>query len=122
VGLDQARNPQEVAASLQILLIITVLSVAPSLLVLMTSFTRIVVVLGMLRHAVGTTSVPSNQIIVSLALFLTFYIMAPAFKQINDNALQPYLAGKISHQQALGEGAKPLRAFMLRQTRRKTWL
>ena len=119
LGVDATEDPQDVAVSLQILLLITILSVAPSILILMTSFTRIAVVLGMVRKAVGTQSAPSNQIIVALALFLTFFIMAPVFKDINDTALQPYLRGEIGHQEAFKQGVKPLRTFMLKQTREK---
>ncbi len=119
LGVDATDNPQDVAVSLQILLLITILSVAPSILILMTSFTRIAVVLGMVRKAVGTQSAPSNQIIVALALFLTFFIMAPVFKDINDTALQPYLRGEIGHQEAFKLGVQPLRTFMLKQTREK---
>ncbi len=119
LGVEGTDDPQEVAVSLQILLLLTVLSVAPSILILMTSFTRIAVVLGMVRKAVGTQSAPSNQIVVALALFLTFFIMAPVFKDINDNALQPYLRGELGHQQAFEKGMQPLRTFMLKQTREK---
>jgi flagellar biosynthesis protein FliP len=119
VGVDAAAKPKDVAVSLQILLLLTVLSVAPAILVLMTSFTRISIVLGFVRKAVGTQNVPSNQIIVGLSLFLTFFVMAPVFKQINDNALQPYLKGQITHEVAYTQGAAPLREFMLSQTREK---
>ncbi|MCD4828532.1 MAG: flagellar type III secretion system pore protein FliP [Candidatus Cloacimonetes bacterium] len=119
IGVEQATTPQEVSTSLQIVLLLTVLSIAPSLLILMTSFTRIAVVLGMVRRAVGTQSVPSNQIVIALSLFLTFFIMAPVFKDINDNALQPYLAGELTHEEAFENGANPLRTFMLSQTREK---
>ncbi len=119
LGVDQSQNPKDVAVSLQILLLITIISVAPSLLILMTSFTRIVVVLSMVRKAIGTQSAPSNQIIVSIALFLTFFVMGPVFNKINDNALQPYLKGELDHKEAYEIGIKPLRDFMLNQTREK---
>jgi len=119
LGLEQSSQPKDVAVSLQVLLLLTVLSLAPSILILMTSFTRIVIVLSMLRKAVGTQSTPSNQIIIGLSLFLTFYVMAPVFSNINDNALQPYIKGKLTHQEAYKKAVTPLRNFMLKQTRPK---
>ncbi len=119
LGVEEATSPKDVAVSLQILLLITVLSLAPSILILMTSFTRITIVLSMVRKAIGTQSTPSNQIIVALSLFLTFFVMAPVFKDINDTALQPYLKSELTHQEAFEKGVKPLREFMLKQTREK---
>ncbi len=118
-GFDQAQSPQDVAVSLQILLLLTVLSLAPSILVMMTSFTRITIVLSMLRKAIGTQSAPSNQILIGLSIFLTFFVMQPVFTKINDDALQPYLKGTLSHEQAYLVGVEPLREFMLKQTRQK---
>lgn len=118
-GFDQAQSPQDVAVSLQILLLLTVLSLAPSILVMMTSFTRITIVLSMLRKAIGTQSAPSNQILIGLSIFLTFFVMQPVFTKINDDALQPYLKGNLSHEQAYLVGVEPLREFMLKQTRQK---
>ncbi|MCK9328300.1 MAG: flagellar type III secretion system pore protein FliP [Candidatus Cloacimonetes bacterium] len=119
IGVDQATSPAEVANSLQILFLLTILSIAPSILILMTSFTRITIVLSFVRKALGTQPTPSNQILASIALFLTFFIMAPIFKDINDQALQPYLQGTLTHEEFYKEGIKPLRAFMLKQTRDK---
>lgn len=119
IGVDQATSPAEVANSLQILFLLTILSIAPSILILMTSFTRITIVLSFVRKALGTQPTPGNQILASLALFLTFFIMAPIFKDINDKALQPYLQGVLTHEEFYNEGIKPLRTFMLRQTRDK---
>jgi len=119
IGVDEATSPAQVANSLQILFLITILSIAPSILVLMTSFTRIAIVLSFVRKALGTNNEPSNQILISLALFLTFFVMAPVFKNINDYALQPYLRGTLTHQQFYEQGIRPLRDFMLRQTREK---
>ncbi len=119
VGIDQATSPAEVANSLQILFLLTILSIAPSILILMTSFTRITIVLSFVRKALGTQPTPSNQILASIALFLTFFIMAPIFKDINDQALQPYLQGSLTHEEFYAEGIKPLRVFMLQQTRDK---
>ncbi|PID28496.1 MAG: flagellar biosynthetic protein FliP [Candidatus Cloacimonadota bacterium] len=118
-GVEEAAQPEDVAVSLQILFLMTILSVAPSILILMTSFTRLTIVLGMVRKAIGTQSAPSNQIIASLALFLTFFIMMPVFKDINDKALQPYLRGELTHQEAYDKGVRPLREFMLSQTGEK---
>lgn len=119
VGVDEATSPADVANSLQILFLLTILSIAPSILILMTCFTRITIVLSFVRKALGTQPVPSNQILASLALFLTFFIMAPIFKEINDRALQPYLQGTLTHQEFYNEGIHPLRDFMLKQTREK---
>lgn len=117
VGLGSGNPPGQMATSLEILALLTVFSLAPGFLILMTSFTRIVIVLSLLRSAIGIQTVPPNQVIVGLALFLTFFIMSPVFGRINDQALQPYLQGKLSYQVALDRGEQPLRAFMLRQTR-----
>jgi flagellar biosynthetic protein FliP len=119
IGVGEAKNPREVASSLQILLLLTVLSLAPTLLVLVTSFTRVIVVLSFVRTALGTQQVPPNQVLVGLALFLTFFIMAPVVKDINQNALQPYLKSQISQQVAMDRAAGPLRKFMFKQTRQK---
>jgi flagellar biosynthetic protein FliP len=102
-----------------VIFLLTVLTLAPSILVLMTSFTRLAVVLSLLRNALGTQQMPPTQIIVSLALFLTFFIMAPTFGQVNDQALQPFLDGRLNQQQFLEEAGKPMKEFMLRQTRKK---
>ncbi|HEY8297265.1 MAG TPA: flagellar type III secretion system pore protein FliP [Candidatus Baltobacteraceae bacterium] len=118
-GVGQAHNPRDVATSLQILLLLTVLSLAPTLLVLVTSFTRVIVVLSFVRTALGTQQVPPNQVLVGLALLLTFFIMSPVIKDVNANALQPYLKSQISQPVALDRAARPLRAFMFKQTRVK---
>jgi flagellar biosynthesis protein FliP len=119
IGLGQTNNPQQVVGALQILLLLTVLTLAPTLLVLCTSFTRIIVVLSFVRTAMGTQQTPPNQVLVGLALLLTFFVMNPVIHQINDNAVQPYLAKKISQGVALDRAAQPLRAFMFKQTREK---
>ncbi|MBI2266996.1 MAG: flagellar type III secretion system pore protein FliP [Armatimonadetes bacterium] len=119
IGVSQARGPQEVALSLQILFLMTVLSLAPSLLILTTCFTRIVVVLSFLRNALGTQQMPPNQVLVGFSLFLTFLVMSPVFAEINKDALQPYLKSKISLQTAYKTGVAPLRKFMFKQTREK---
>jgi flagellar biosynthesis protein FliP len=95
----------------------TLLTLAPSLVILMTSFTRIVIVLGFVRTAIGVPSAPSNQIIVGLSLFLTFFLMGPVFDRVNAEAMQPYLSGQLNSGQALDKAAVPVREFMLKQTR-----
>lgn len=119
IGVEEADSPREVATTLQILFVLTVLSLAPAILMLMTSFTRIVVVLSFLRSALATQQMPPNQLLIGLALFLTFFVMAPVWGQVNQKALQPYLAGSITQEEALERGAAPLREFMLKQTREK---
>ena len=119
IGLGQTNNPQQVVGALQILLLLTVLTLAPTLLVMMTSFTRIIVVLSFVRTAMGTQQTPPNQVLVGLALLLTFFVMNPVIRQINTNAVQPYLAKKISQSVALDRAAQPLRTFMFKQTREK---
>jgi flagellar biosynthetic protein FliP len=105
--------------ALQILLLLTVLTLAPTLLVMMTAFTRIIVVLSFVRTAMGTQQTPPNQVLVGLALLLTFFVMNPVIHQINDTAVQPYLQKKISQSVALDRAAQPLRVFMFKQTREK---
>ncbi|OAI40700.1 flagellar biosynthesis protein flip [bacterium SCGC AG-212-C10] len=111
------QNPQSTGAALQILLFVTVLSLAPAILVMVTSFTRIMVVLSLLRTAIGIPQLPPNQVLIGLALFLTAFVMAPAIKTINSEAIQPYMNGTITQQEAYNRGEAPLRAFMLKQTR-----
>ena len=119
IGVGQAATRGEVAQSLQILFLLTVLSLAPSILILMTSFTRILIVLSFVRSALATQQMPPNQVLVGLALFLTFFVMYPTWQAVNTQALQPYLAGKLPADQALQAAMKPVRGFMLRQTREK---
>jgi flagellar biosynthetic protein FliP len=117
INLEGAEGPAQMSVAVQIVLLMTLLSVAPSLILLMTSFTRIVIVLGFVRTALGVPSAPSNQIIVGLSLFLTFFIMGPVFDRVNSEALQPYLAGKMASAEALDRAAAPMKEFMLKQTR-----
>lgn len=119
LGMASGDDATRGSAVLQIFLLMTVLSLAPAILTMVTSFTRIVIVLSLLRRALGTNQLPSNQIVIGLALFLTVFIMAPVWQKINQSALQPYLDQKISSQQALELGAAPLREFMFKQTREK---
>ena len=95
------------------------LSLAPAILVMVTSFTRIIVVLGLLRQALGTQQMPPNQVLVGLALFLTFFVMAPTYNEVNKQALQPYLQKSLTHEEAFKRALVPVRKFMLRQTREK---
>ncbi|MCK4984537.1 MAG: flagellar type III secretion system pore protein FliP [Desulfobacterales bacterium] len=117
--MDQTQEPGKMAVVLQIFLLMTILSLAPAILIMLTSFTRIVIVLSLLRRALGTMQMPPNQVIIGLALFLTFFIMTPVWHQINQKALQPYLDNQINQQQALQNAVEPLRKFMFKQTREK---
>lgn len=117
VEVGTAENPEQVASTLQIIAVLTLATIAPGILMMTTSFVRIVVIIGFLRNALATQNVPPNQVIVSLAMFLTFYIMAPYWSQANDNGLQPYLAGQISQEEAITNVLEPMREFMFRQTR-----
>jgi flagellar biosynthetic protein FliP len=119
LGLTEAGKPTEVANSLKIMIMLTVLSLAPAILILMTSFTRIVVVLSFLRQAIGTQQMPPNQLIVGLSLFLTFFVMAPTFKTIQTNAIEPYMDNRLSQGDALSKAEGPIRGFMFKQTREK---
>ncbi len=119
IGIDQAKNSQDIAMSIQILLVLTVLSLAPAILIMMTSFTRIVVILAFLRQALGTQQVPPNQVLVGLALFLTFFTMQPTFSKIDKEAITPFLSNKIGTVEALKNAESPIRQFMLKQTREK---
>ncbi len=117
IGLGTSDNPKDLALTLQIMAGLTILTIAPSILIMTTSFIRIVVVLSFLRNALSTQNVPSNQIIIALSMFITFYIMSPYWSQANDNGLQPYLAGTITQEEALTQVVNPLRDFMFKQTR-----
>ncbi len=117
LNIGTSSNPQDVSKSLEILLLLTVLSLAPAILIMMTSFIRIIVVFSFLRSALATQTTPPNQVLVGLALFLTLFIMAPTFQQINTAAVQPYLQGQITQANAFQLGMDPLRTFMFKQTR-----
>jgi len=110
-------KPQDIAGTLQLLGIITVLALAPSIAIMVTSFTRIIIVLSFLRSSLGTQQIPPGQVISALALFLTFFTMFPTFSQIEKTSWQPYIKGEITFQEAINRGIKPLREFMFRQTR-----
>jgi flagellar biosynthetic protein FliP len=119
LGIGASSSPQDVSMTLQIVFLLTVLSLAPAILMLTTSFTRIIIVLSFLRQALGTQQIPPNQVLLGLALFLTFFNMNPVFSQVNDQALQPYLKGQLSQEVALNKALDPMRDFMFRQTRQK---
>ncbi len=119
LGMGKVSKPGETAVVIQILFLMTILSLAPSLLIMTTSFTRIVVVLSFLRNAMGTQQAPSNQIVIGLSLFITFFVMTPVWQQVNTQALQPFKAQTISQEQALERGVAPIRKFMLSQVREK---
>lgn len=119
IGVGEAKDPKEVSVLLQILFLLTILSLAPAVLIMMTSFTRLIVVFSFLRQAIGTPQMPPNQIMIGLALFLTFFIMAPVWQNVRENALVPYMDKKISQGQAMEEAFKPVRKFMFKQTREK---
>lgn len=119
VAMSDAEKPADVAVALQIIFMITILALAPSILIMLTSFIRIVIVFSFLRRALGTQTMPPDQVLVGLALFLTFFIMMPVFTEINDTALQPYLAEEIGWQEGLERAGRPIRTFMLRQVSEK---
>lgn len=116
--LGNGGNDREnLSTAIQIVFVMTLLTLAPSLIMLMTSFTRIVIVLGFVRTALGVPSAPANQLLIGLSLFLTFFIMAPVWQDIQTNALDPYMAEQINSDEAMDRAVEPLRVFMLRQTR-----
>ncbi len=117
ITLGQPGSGADMSSAVKILLGLTVLSLAPAILMSMTAFVRIVIVLSMLRHALGMQDTPPNTVIISLALFLTFFTMAPTLNQINTDGLQPYIAGQLPPEAALNKAVTPLRQFMVRQTR-----
>ena len=117
IGLGSSDNPQDVAVTLQVMAVLTIVSLAPGILMMTTSFVRIVVVIGFLRNALSTQNVPPNQVVIALSLFLTFYIMSPYWSQANENGIQPYMAGQITQEEAITNVVAPIREFMFKQTR-----
>lgn len=117
VDIGTADTPEKVSSTLQVIALLTLVTITPGILIMTTSFIRIVVVIGFLRNALATQNVPPNQVILGLAMFMTFYIMAPYWSQANEQGLQPYLAGEISQEEALTNVVEPIREFMFRQTR-----
>jgi flagellar biosynthesis protein FliP len=119
IGIEEAGDPRQVSMLLQILFLLTILSLAPAILIMMTSFTRLAIVFSLVRHALGTQQMPPNQILIGLALLLTFFIMTPVYTRINTEALQPFLAEEISQETALKKALQPIREFMFKHTRKK---
>ena len=119
ISVDQADTPSQVATTLQIVFLLTLLTLAPALLIMTTSFTRFVIVFSFLRQALGTPQTPSNQIVVGLALFLTIFVMMPVYQDINENALQPYLDNRITQKIFLERTSVPVKRFMQQYTREK---
>ncbi|SDZ93815.1 flagellar biosynthetic protein FliP [Selenomonas ruminantium] len=117
VDVGSSNKPQDVAVTLQVMALLTILSLAPGILIMTTSFVRIVVVIGFLRNALSTQNVPPNQVVIALSLFLTFYIMSPYWSQANENGIQPYMAGQITQEEAITNVVAPIREFMFKQTR-----
>ncbi|HMO27001.1 MAG TPA: hypothetical protein PKB10_12105, partial [Tepidisphaeraceae bacterium] len=113
--LPDLTRRENFSAALQIIVLLTVLSLAPSILLMMTSFTRIIIVLSLLRQALGTQQLPPNQVLIGLSLFMTFLVMAPTYQRINDEALRPYLDGQIEQPEALDRAVVPIREFMINQ-------
>jgi flagellar biosynthetic protein FliP len=116
---NQDNNPESTVDTVKLLIILTVLSLAPSILILTTCFTRIIVVLSFLRNALGTQQTPPNQLLIGLALFLTVFVMQPVYSQVMSEAINPFLAEEISHEEAIDRAIVPMKEFMLKQTREK---
>ncbi len=119
LNLEQATEPGQIVGTIRLLILLTVLALAPAILLLMTCFTRVVIVLSFVRSALAAQQTPPNQIIIGLALFLTFFVMAPVYSQVKNQALDPFLTGQLTQEQALEMGEKPIKEFMFRQTREK---
>lgn len=119
ISVDNATNPKDYVDNIKLLILLTSLSFIPSIILLMTSFTRIIVVFGFLRNALSTQQSPPTQVLIGLALFMTFFIMSPVYNKINNEAIKPYVEGKITQSEAIDIGSKPLKDFMLKQTREK---
>jgi len=117
IGIGQVEQPRDLVVTLEIILILTILTLAPSILILMTSFTRIIIVFSFLRNSLGTRQIPPNQVLIGLALFLTFFIMQPVFIQIYNEALVPYMNGQIGYQELYSKSIQPIRKFMLHEIR-----
>lgn len=119
IGMTNANTPQEFTQGVQILVMLTILALAPSILIMTTAFIRIIIVLALTRQAIGTSSLPPNQVLAGLALILTFFVMAPTFNKINNDAVQPYLKNQITQQVALEKTIQPMREFMIKHTNEK---
>ncbi|MDF2674560.1 MAG: fliP, partial [Clostridiales bacterium] len=119
ISVDGAETPKEYVDNIKLLLLLTSLTFIPAIVLTMTSFTRIIIVLGFVRNALSTQQSPPNQVLVGLALFMTLFVMAPVYSTVNTNAIQPYIREEITQEQALEIGSKPIKDFMLNQTREK---
>ncbi len=119
IGVEKAKTPGDVSVAIQILFLLTILTLAPAILIMMTSFTRLIIVFSFLRNALGIHQMPPNQILIGLSLFLTFFIMTPVWQAIKENAYVPYMEKRLSQEKALEEAIKPVRQFMFKQTREK---
>jgi len=119
ISITSSDDPQEVSTSIKLLLILTILTLLPSILIMMTSFVRIIIVLSFLRNSMGTQQIPPNQVIIGLALFLTFFIMSPVINDINQNALKPYTENQITLEEAIDRSENSIKDFMLKHTRDK---
>ncbi|MEJ2615754.1 MAG: hypothetical protein P8Z35_12410 [Ignavibacteriaceae bacterium] len=119
INVGTSENPQDVSVTLQILLLMTVLSLAPSLLIMTTSYLRIIIVFHFLKSALGTQTMPPSQLLAGIALFITFFVMAPTWSKVNDVALKPLMDGKIKLSEAYDKGVEPIRDFMFRNVRGK---
>lgn len=122
LSITPVDGKEDYSVAIQVLILLTVLSFGPAFITMMTSFTRLVVVFGFLRQALGTQQSPPTQVLVGIALFLTIYIMSPVFNDINENAIEPYMAETITQKEALDKAAVPIKRFMLKQTREKDLL
>ena len=119
ISVNPADNPEQVATTLQIVFLLTVLTLAPALLIMTTSFTRFIIVLSFLRQAIGTPQTPSNQIIIGISLFLTLFVMMPVYEEVNSMALEPYLDERMSQEEFLDTATVPIKRFMQKYTREK---
>src|SRR5690554_7850414 len=119
IEIGQSEEPESFVDSINILILLTLLTLVPSFMVMVTSFTRIIVVFSLLRNALATQQTPPNQILIGLALFLTMFIMAPVYGQVTEEAINPYLEGVITQEEATDAGSVPIKEFLLRQTREK---
>src|SRR5690606_16507737 len=119
IEMFSSSDPSAISNSVRIIILLTILSLAPGILIMMTCFTRIVVVLSFVRMSLATQTMPPNQVLIGLALFLTFFVMSPVFAEVNENALQPYLNGQIGQEEALEAAVGPIKEFMAKHTRQK---
>lgn len=119
IEVGTTKDPYQTSVLIQILFLLTILTLAPAILIMMTSFTRLVVVFSFLRHALGVHQMPPNQVLIGLSLFLTFFIMAPVWHEVKDKAIDPYIDKRITQEEAMKEATKPIRKFMLKQVREK---